>query len=363
MTDTPSSGLEAPSRFMMGVDDDDTSLNDEAMDAAIAKAFPNVEPVDITTGNPNNVDDTDGADGGDGNEPGSDGDTSQATAEVTVPGDGTIADATQGQDQGGDENDVATGEVDFAALFTERYGRAPLPAELTGLIELSEWANNLTPAQQEAINRALTEGQAQEQVTGSQAMANPQPPVPEPTIDNPILTAAIEQYGEDDPIVQYIRQQDEQLSTLRNRYQEDFAAKQRDQAVQAINSASNTFKSRMAIDNDADLQRLQGAVTSAGIFPAFVQANGGNVELAMNAALEWAYWQDEPMRERELQKRAAATPAVQQAHKARQAKAASVTGTGGNGASRTDAPSKASKDPWAEVALGIREAQNNGVPS
>lgn len=358
MTDTPSSGLEAPARFMMGLEDE--PVDEAAMDAAIAKAFPGVEPNDITVGNPNNVtDDTDGADGGGDNEPPIDG-SGDASGTTVPPVDGDDpTDTTQGtQDQGGGNDDVATGEVDFAALFTQRYGRAPNPAEYNGLLELADWANNLTPEQQEAINRVLSGEQVQQQQASP-----PSPVVAEPAAENPVLQAAIEQYGEDDPIVTYMRQQEEQLQTLRASYQQDFAAKRQQEAVQAITTASETFKSRMEIDNDADLQRLQGAVTSAGIFPAFVQANGGDVQLAMNAALEWAYWQDEPMRERELQKRLSTHPTVQAKHEDRKTKAASVTGTGGNGASRTDAPSKANADPWAAVAQGLRDAANNGVPS
>lgn len=360
MSDAPTSGLEPPSRFMMGLEDD-PAQNDEAMDAAIAKAF-GVDANDLTVGNPNNVTDgdTDGADGGsvDGEPIDDAGTTQPGTTVSTSIGDEPTAD-NSGQGQGGDGNDVATGEVDFAALFTQRYGRKPTAQEYEGLLELANWANNLTPEQQDAINRALTNPT---QVQGP----NPSPSVPEPAVnaldDDPVLKAAVEQYGEDDPIVVHLRNQQAELQQLRTNYQQDFAARQREAAVSAINSASDMFKGRMEIE-DADLQRLQGAVTNAGIFPAFVQANGGNVELAMSAALDWAYWQDEVCRERELAKRVQTHPSVQQQHKARTTKAASVTGTGGNGADRNAAPSAQPNDPWAAVAQGLREAQNNGVPS
>lgn len=355
MSDTPNSGVEAPARFMMGLEDE--PVDEAAMDAAIAKAFPGVEPNDITVGNPNNVSDTDGADGGEGDDEPETGVTDDGTGstDTAVSGDEPPAD-NSGQDQGGDENDVATGEVDFAALFEQRYGRKPNANEYDGLLQLADWANSLTPEQQDAINRALT-SPVQESAPSPVGT-----PAPAPEETDPILTAAIEQYGEDDPIVQHLRRQQEELSDLRGRYQQDFASRRQQEAVQAIESASNTYKARMELP-DTDLQRLQGAVTNAGIFPAFVQANGGNVELAMSAALDWAYWQDEVCREREIAKRVTTHPAVQQKHEQRKTKAASVTGTGGNGASRTDAPSKANADPWAAVAQGLRDAANNGVPS
>lgn len=346
MTDTPSSGVEAPSRFLMGLEDDPTA-NDAAMDEAIAKAFPGVEPTDVTVGNPNNV-------GEDGTEEGA-----EEIDEVPVDGSVTgvpVDETPAGTGSGGEVTDVATGDIDFAARFTERYGRKPNAAELDGLLQLADWANSLTPEQQDAINRALSGGgTVQEQVQSPS-------PAPEPTIEDPILKAAIEQYGEDDPIVLHLQRQQDELAELKGRYQQEFAQTARANAVQAIEAGSGTFKAQVEIE-DVDIDRLQGAVTRAGIFPAFVQANGGDIAQATVKALEWAFWQDEVCRERELQKRLSNHSTVQQNHEGRKAKAASVTGTGGNGASRTDPPSKASADPWARVAEGLREAQNNGVPS
>lgn len=356
MSDTPTSGVEAPSRFMMGLEGDDTSANDEAMDAAIRQAF-DVDANDVTVGNPDHVvDNSDGADGGDGNEPSADGVTTTTEPTGTaVDGDVPPEDGVQGQ--GGEVNsDVATGEgLDFATLFTQRYGRAPVPEELEGLIALADWANNLTPEQQQAINNALSPvaggGQGQAQSEGS---------VPPPSSEPDPL---IEQYGEDDPLVQRLKQQEQELTQLRTSYQQRYAEETRQDAVRNINLASDAFRSAREDITDADMDRLQGAVTSAGIFPAFVQAANGNVQAAMSRALDWAYWQDETFREREIAKRVAERPAVQAAHETRKNKAASVTGTGGNGASRTEAPNGKTADPWAQVAEGLREAQANGIPS
>lgn len=355
MSDAPTSGVEAPSRFMMGLEDD-PSNNDAAMDAALQKAF-GVEANDLTVGNPNAVvDDTVNADGAVGGsediEPGGD--------PTAVPGDEPHADDPTANDgaqvQGGEvDPNVATGEgLDFAALFTQRYGRAPLPSEYEGLLSLADWANSLTPEQQEAINRALSPSLAGD-AAGGQGQGSSPPSDPDPLLDD-----VIAQYGDDDPLVQAFRKQQEQVAELRQSYQQRYAQEQQTQAINEINTTTADFRSSIPDLTDDDIDRLQGAVARAGVFPSLVQHHG-SVGLAMKEALNWAYWNDEVCREREISRRAAEHPTVQGAHQQRQAKAASVTGTGGNGASRTEAPAK-NTDPWAAVADGIREAQNNGVP-
>jgi len=362
MSNTPDSGVEAPSRFMMGLEGDEP--NPDLMDDAIQKAF-GIDANDVTVGNPDNVvDDAEGAAGGEGDiEPGTDANGGEDTSS-TVPGDEPPV-VNQGEVQGGEGEgtDVATGEgnLDFATLFESRYGRKPMPSEYDGLLQLADWANSLTPEQQAAINRALTQpaslaGGAQEQgpgLTGSPS------PTPDP---DPVLNQLIDQYGEDDPLVKAYTTQQSELAELRSRYQERYATEQYEATTAGIDRGTQAFRSNIDGLEDVDIDRLQGAVVNAGIFPALVQANNGNVEQATIKALEWAYWQDETFRERELNKRIAARTDVQQQHKARQTKAASVTGTGGNGASRTEAPSNKTADPWGAVAQGLREAQNNGVP-
>ena len=87
----------------------------------------------------------------------------------------------------------------------------------------------------------------------------------------------------------------------------------------------------------------------------------GDYATAINKAMEYTYWQTPAFRDREIQRRLEAERETARQHEARQRKASSVAGTGGNGASRTEPPAKV--DPWQAVAAGIREAQNDGVPS
>jgi hypothetical protein len=341
---TPDSGVEAPSRFMMGLEGDEP--NPDLMDDAIQKAF-GIDANDVTVGNPDNVvDNADGADGGSGDgEPSTDAVTGPEGTPPAVDGDEPPPD-NQGQVQGDEvDTDVATGEgLDFVTLFKSRYGREPEAEEMFGLLELASWANSLTPEQNEAINRALTspmggavEGQG---ATGPQAS-------PAPQTDDPVIAELVEQYGVDDPLVKAYQVQQEQLTELRVRYQQQFVRESQEQVIAGVDAGANRFKE---------------SVVNAGIFPAFVQAANGDIPTATVKALEWAYWNDETYREREIQKRLATNPVVQKAHEDRQKKAASVTGTGGNGASRTEAPSK-NADPWAAVAQGLREAQSDGVAS
>jgi hypothetical protein len=345
MTDTPTpnsgvvdSGAETPSKFMMGIEG--PADNEEIYDEALRNAF-GIEP-DATDAE---------SDADEPNPDDADGDTPDNDSEEIPPGEG-------GQDQGGEaDNDTATGEgVDFASLFELRYGRPPEPAEYQGLLELADWANNLSPEQQQAINAALS---------NPQAFTQPQPqPAATPNnerVSQTDLTALEEQYGEDDPMVVLLRRQQQELEQLRNATIEQSQQRTQQQVVQGLTAGTESFRSKFTIENDLEFDRLQGAVASAGIFPAFVQTYG-DVAVAIEKALEYQYWQDPTFRERELQRRIDATKESQRQHAARQRKAASVTGTGGNGASRTEAPAK-NTDPWAQVAQGLREAQSNGQPT
>lgn len=318
MSDTSNvdSGVETPDRFMMGIDD--TPEDEAKYDQAIQDAF---------------------------------GIESTAPDAETTPDDEEETQAEELEEESQEESDDATppgeqqgtesSDVDFGALFAQRYNRAPTAEELQGLIDLADWASSLTPEQQQAINQAL-------------AGPTPQPqPQPQPQLSEP--DPLEEQYG-DDPLYLRIKQLEDQQRQV---YAQQAEEAQR-QAVVQLNQGLEVFKSSYAHLQDSDLEALQSAVAQSGILPGFVSANNNNVQLAMQKALEYAYWQTPSYREAEIQRRMEAERAAQQQHDTRKKKAASVTGTGGNGASRTEPPK--GQDPWSLVTAGIRDAMNNGEP-
>lgn len=310
---TPDSGTETPDKFMMGIED--TPEDEAKYDDAIRDAF-GIEPeaVDEETAPEDEIPDD----------------------EETPPDDETPPREQQGDET--EESDAA----DFAALFAQHYNRQPTAEELTGLIQLADWASSLTPEQQQAINTALA---------NPNAILQPQPQPQPDTTPDPLE----EQYG-DDPLYQKIKQ----LEEAQQQFYAQQAQEAQRQAITQLNQGVDQFKSSYAHLSDSDLEALQSAVAQSGVLPGFVSANNNNVSLAMHKALEYAYWQTPSYREAEIQRRMESERAAQSDHDTRKRKAASVTGTGGNGASRTEPPKNLSS--WDMVTAGIRDAMNNGEP-
>lgn len=313
----------------------ETDENVEQFDKALAEAFG-------TATEPTTESDEDD-DSGDGGEDADD-----------VEGTGTSTPASAGSgEKGGESDPVPSGASDFASLFKQRYGVEPTQEDMEGYLALAEWAAGLTQDQQAAINTALTNPQAY-----TQPVVNQPPPTTPPTTDiDPILTELIEEYGEDHPLVKYakLQQQNSQQVAQFNIQQQ--------QAVnsQKIQSGSKLFQQKYEL-TDEELQSLSGAVLRAGTFPAFVQTFN-DPEVAIQQAMDHAYWSNPAFRQREIQKEQDALKAKTQTDDTRKRKASSVTGTGGNGAPRTSTPPKTPEDRWAAVAAGIAEAQSNGQQS
>lgn len=260
--------------------------------------------------------------------------------------------SAEGEDEGGEGTEQTSGAIggdatDFASLFRSRYNRDPEPGELEGYIQLAEWAAQLTPEQQLAINNALTNPSMyiapQQQQT--------QTPVPDPTPD-----PLVEEFGEDHPLIQRIKQ----LEANQQQVSQLSVEQQQRQMLENIAVGAQSFRTRYEDLSDIELEQLQGAVAQSRIFPGFVQANNGDIAKGMEAALDYAYWQNPAYREREIQKQYAKVEEQKKEEAARKRKASSVTSTGGNGASRTAPPPKTNDDRWAAVAAGLGEAMNNG---
>lgn len=325
----PTSGTEPPSKYLMGLEDDPDAAR---FDKALQDAFGPQATTDAEEEPETPSDDVPPSD--------DDGETAPSAG---ASGEGGEEEGGEDQSQVGAIGDAS----DFASLFRTRYGHEPSQEEMEGYLALAEWAAGLTPEQQVAVNNALTNPQAYAQSVGSQA----QPPSTEP---DPL----VEEYGEDHPLVQRIRA----LEAMGQQTVQFTQQQVNQQTVAAINTGSQKFREKYHLE-DTDMQILQGAVAKSGLFPGFVQANGGNVDTAIQAALEAQYWQTPEYRQRETDRVIEANKAQQEKDDKRKTKASSVSGTGGNAASRQAPPPKTNEDRWAAVAAGIREAQDNGQQS
>lgn len=271
---------------------------------------------------------------------------------------GSSTGASGGDEEEGGEGTAATGAIggdaDFATLFRNRYNRDPQPGELEGYIQLAEWAAGLTPEQQVAINNAYADpGRYLNQGNGQQNNQNNQqvtPPVD--TGPDPLE----EEYGADHPLLIRLRALEEKQQSITQSTQQV----QQERIIKQIDEGVTTFKSRYTDVSDLELQSLQGAVTNSGVFPGFVQAHGGDVTKAMDAAMDYAYWQNTTFRQRELQKQYTQLEEQKKVEATRKAKASSVSGASGNGASRTTPPPKTTGDRWAAVTQELSQAMNNG---
>lgn len=316
-------------------------------DAAIQKAFNAGTETGEETNDSGTVDS--GDTGGDAT--GAPAGSSPVTDPAT-PSPGAAPDEQSGEGSGSE----ATGaDADFSALFALKYGRQPSRDELNDLIQLNDWASSLTPEQVRAIEYARLNP---DQVFSTQSPAQPNI---EPEID------PLEAEYADDPVYKRLKALEDQQRSLQTEYNQVVQQQAREREEKArgeLTLGVNEFRSTYDTLSDEDLNNLQGAVASAGIFPGFVQASGGNVQVAIKNALEYAYWQSPQFREAEIARRMEAAQQTTTEHTVRKNKAASVTGTGGNGASRTEAPTKPSTDQrWDAVKQGLGEAMNNGQPA
>lgn len=245
-------------------------------------------------------------------------------------------------------------ESDFATLFEARYQRPPTPDEITGLLSLADWAANLTPEVQAAIDAAYR----QQQLIPPGAQQNNQQQYTPPATTQ--TDEWYEEYKDDPqfgPVVERLRMLEANVNNIASKTIQDTQ-----QSIRAsLEMGSNAFKETYPV-SDPELEALQGAVANMQILPALVQANNGNYQSAMNQALEYVFFRTPSLRNRMVEKEVAANTTKETAHSQRKAKAASVTGTGANGASRTQAPPSTPDGRWAAVTDGLREAMSNGQP-
>lgn len=327
----PTAGTEAPSKYLMGLEDDpDADKFNKALEDAFgpqATVPPESEDNDTTLEPDPNA----GADGaGDSPPPGASGEGDGAGGE-----DGASSDAIGGN------------ASDFAARFQERYGHAPSQEEIDGYLQLAEWAAGLTPEQQQAINNALVNPQAYTQPVDT----TPKPTTPD---EDPEYAALIEEFGADHPLIKRLQR----LEQNTQQFAQTQAQITQQEILHKINAGTEVFKAKYELTDD-EIYQLQGAVARSGLFPGFVSSLGDH-SLAIQQAMDYQYHITPEFRQREIDKQLEATRAQQQAADTRKRKASSVSGTGGNGADRTTPPPKTTEDRWAAVAAGIAEAQNNG---
>lgn len=334
-TGTPTSGTETPSPFLMGTappPDDDARFDKAVEDVFGKRPQPDEQPGGDETETTETPAETPAGT--------STGDQSQ------VAGQASQGDEGEGEGQGpaGDGRPAGTGsetEPDPLALYRARYGREPTGAEMQGLIALADWASGLTPEQQQAIDRALFGG-GQEQ--------EPPPPQPDPIreqieeLEDPVLKAIYERQQATEAQLQAIAQANAREAETR--------------VVLGLETGANRFKEQYQV-SDSELAGLQSAFAQARLLPGFVNAYQDPAE-AMFRGLDYLYWNTPTFRDREIQRQIEARQAQEQNHQQRKAKASSVTGTGGNGASRTQAAPTTPDGHLAALTQGLREAMNNG---
>lgn len=333
-TESPTSGTMEPDKFMMGLEPDDESRFDAALEAAFGPQD-NTEVAEVDQ-------------------------EQEEEEEEPDPSKGSPNGASEGDEgQGGEGQEQTPGAIsgdaaDFSTLFQNRYGRQPEPGELEGYIALAEWAAGLTPQQQQAINKAYEDPYGVLGMQNTNPQGNTQP-VETPATPDPL----IEEFGEDHPLIQRIRQLEANQQQTSQLTQQQLAEAQRQETLKGIATGSTVFKNRYVLE-DADLESLQGAVANSRIFPAFVASHNGDVAKAMEAALDYTYWSNPTYRQREIEKQQAAEAEKKRAEDTRKRKASSVSGTGGNGANRAAPPPKTPEDRWGMVATELREAMGNG---
>jgi hypothetical protein len=246
--------------------------------------------------------------------------------------------------------------ADFSTVFEARYQRKPTNAELEAMFQLTEWYAGLAPEQLQTIDQALSQPQYQQYQQYQQQQPQPQPqPQPDSSVADELAKVA-----EDDPsllpVVEHLRNLERNLFQM----SQQSVQQQQQRIVQDMTVGSERFKSEYAV-NDVELNALQGAVLQSGIWPGFVQQAQGNTTQAMQDALSYFYWQTPSFRDREMARRIEELAATKQVNDGRKQRAAAVTGTGGNGASRTNPPKQVTNDNrWGIVADELREVMSNG---
>lgn len=332
-------GVEIPNNGLgTGVDPDFAAL-DSAIEAAFRRG--GQEAVDELTGagapdEPSSVDGGDGEDGG--------------------PPSTVIDGAPAGESELGGEEDGtgATGDsIDFASQFQQIYGRPATGADVQNMLGVLSRLGNLPPEQQAEIDAYIT-GQRP-----TLFAPPPEPVAPEP---DPLL----DEY-KDDPLYQRITQLQAEQASLQEQVRaqaQDRVARQQVDIQHAIEVASEQFATTMEL-SDIEKSALEGAVAQSRTFPSFMQMANGDPAVAMQNAMDYHYWRTPEFRDRQVEKEVVARTARTQEHDARKGRAASVTGTGGNGTSRTTPPPKvlSSDDRWGAVAAELKEVMSNGSPN
>lgn len=265
---------------------------------------------------------------------------------------------------------------DFSAAFQATYGRAPTPADIQAQLSLTQWASTLTQDQQAAVDWAIQNPEAYQQYVASQIIGAPPatatqpqpttqqqpPPTPQPQAD--VLP---EEIADDPALARLYSMFSDRMGQMQAEVQRLTSGSYEQQQQRVISDLSIATQEFAAAHpetvTDMEMNALHSHVTNSQILPGFVQANGGDVRRGMMAALEHVYWQTPTFRDRELAQRQAQLAATQEAQREKARKASKVTGSGGNGASRTDSPPSTVNGRWSAVTEELRQAMNDGQPS
>lgn len=345
MSDTSgviASGTETPSRFMMGL----TSDPDATLDEALLALFPDGETP---------------PEGGTDADTGSDDDSSDDSDETSGPPE-SDEESNDELDSGGDDDaSGATGEAsDFSTRFQQLYGREPDQSDIDAFFDLAQWSSSLNDQQREVINTYISQGYTPKEILDANNPATPATPPPpsDPELDR--LKTLAEEYKDDEQLGPVYTQMIAMREQLVRITQNDLEA-QRQAAVRQVEAASNQFKDQFKL-TDAELTTLQGAVARSQLMPGLVQTHGGDVAAAMSKALEFSYYQDPTFRSRLIEQEVESRATKETVHQSRKKRAASVNGTGGNGASRVAPPAKpvSGRFPMEEITKELREALSNG---
>lgn len=260
---------------------------------------------------------------------------------------------------GEDQGTGATGELDFATRFEQTYGKPPTQEDVDAFFNLAQWVGSLTNEQRDTINSYLAQGYTPKQILDAN---DPQTSVaqssPTPTDERLAkLKSLAEEYKDDEQLGPLYAEMVDQREALITRAQADAQAQQQ-QIISQIAAASEEFQTQHSL-TDGDIQKLHNIVAQSRVMPGLMQSFG-DAKRAMAEALEFAFYRDPEFRTKIINAEVESRATKAENHGQRKRRAASVTGTGGNAASRTAPPPKTADDRWAAVRTELAEAQQNG---
>lgn len=263
----------------------------------------------------------------------------------------------------------APSDFSLDAYARDYFGTDLTREEAQALFGVLGGLQTATPEMRQYIDGVLTGriaptpgGPPTTQVPGQQQL----PVAPDPTLQAPAQSTLPPRPDDEyqaqiyDSLIVPLATQQQQLAQQQAALQAEIArnteaqlAQQRAQDAERINTTANAWREQNKLLSDGEFDAITQGIARSGVFPALIQAHHGNIEAAVTAAYEQAFWGDPTLRQKAIANIASGRQPLdpttpdptsqvaadqQQLDQGRRALASSVAGGGGQQPNRNPAP-------------------------